>query len=258
MKTIIDYLKKLDLSETEARIYLALIENGPKRVRELAELVGLKRTTAYLYIDSLISRGLAAEDTKESGTVIIANPPQRLQYLVDQKYKTAKSLHLELPTVLKTIKTSFSQSKPTPEETEIKYLKGINGVTSIYDEALKGKELRLYVTLSELANLFHVDPDRFENALKHNPQLKIYEIYGDSPEKIKKFSYTAKSTRYFYKFLPADVDLTSPGILLYNNKVATIIGKGKLSAIILHNKDYYDNSIRLFDFIWKTLPEPTI
>lgn len=258
MTSIIEYLKHLDLSEIEAKIYLALIEGGPKRVRELAESVGLKRTTAYFYIDSLIGKGLIAEDVKESGTRIVANPPERLKYLVDQKLKTANTLHEQFPTVLKSISTSLSKSQTPEEETEIKYIKGINGVTSIYDEAFKGKELRLYVTLSELATLFPIDPDRFENALKRNPQLKIYEIYGDSPKKIKQFSYTAKSNRYFYKFMPTGVNLTSPGILYYDNKVATINKKGKLSAIVLRNKDYYDNSIRLFDFIWKILPKPTI
>ncbi len=258
MKTVVEYLKQLDLSETESKIYLALIENGPKRVRELAELVGLKRTTAYLYIDALIDRGLAAEDMRESGMVIIASPPQRLQYLVDQKYKTAKSLHLELPTILKAIKSSLSQSKTPEEETEIKYLKGINGIKSIYDEALKGTELLLYATLSELAPKLPGDENLFENALNRNKNLKIFEIYGDSPEKIKQYNYTAKSNRYFYKFMPAGVDLTAPGILHYDNKVAIINVKGKPNGVVLLNKDYYINSKKLFNFIWKILPEPNI
>ncbi len=261
MKSIVDYLKQLDLSETEARIYLTLIENGPKRVRELAEAVGLKRTTAYLYVDALIGRGLAAEDTKESGTVIIANPPQRLQYLVDQKYKTAKSLHLELPTILKAIKTSSSQAKTPEEETEIKYFKGINSIRAIYEEAFRGNEVRSYVKIEETPTLSPDNVALFDNAFKKNKKLKIWEIIYDSPfsrrQTIKILSQNNKG--YSCKFMPSNLKWsTSEDILIYDGKVVIVNYTGKMSSIVLQNTDFYNNSNALFDFIWKILPEPSI
>lgn len=256
MKTIVEYLQKLDLSETEAKIYLTLIENGPKRVRELAEAVGLKRTTAYLYIDALIGRGLAAEDTKESGTVIIASPPQRLQYLVDQKYKTAKSLHLELPAVLKAIKSSLSQSKTPQEETEIKYLKGLNSIRAIYEEALNTDELRSYVKVEETPPFFSNNVDLFTNAFNKNKKLKVWEIFHDSPiAKEEAAQILSKNNRYFYKLMPKDLKLTSEDILIYDDKVAIINYKTKISGVILQNINYYNNSKELFDFIWRMIPE---
>jgi len=257
MKSVVDYLKQLDLSETEAKIYLTLIENGPKRVRELAEAVGLKRTTAYLYIDALIGRGLAAEDTKESGTVIIANPPQRLQYLVDQKYKTAKSLHLELPTILKAIKTSSSQSKTPEEETEIKYLKGINNVKAIYEDAFKKNEIRSYVKIEETPTLSSDNAVLFANAFRKNKKLRMWEIIYDSPfsrrQTIKILSQNNKG--YSCKFMPSNLKWsTKEDILIYDNKVVIINYGGKVSSIVLHNTNFYNNSKELFDFIWKMLP----
>ncbi len=258
MKTVVEYLQKLDLSETEARIYLTLIENGPKRVRELAELVGLKRTTAYLYIDALIGKGLAAEEMKGSGTVIIANPPQRLQYLVDQKYKTAKSLHLELPDVLKAIKTSYSQSKSPEEETEIKYFKGMNNVKAIYEEAFKGNELRSYVYLAEPEIIFSDNITLMNSAFKKNKNLKIKEIVDDSSFSRKETQLLSINRNYSYKFMSKNLKLTAEDILIYDGKVAIINMKGKMSGVVIHNIDYYNNSKELFDFIWKTLPEPEV
>ncbi len=255
MKSIVDYLKQLDLSETEARIYLTLIENGPKRVRELAELVGLKRTTAYLYIDALIGRGLAAENMKGSGSVIIASPPQRLQYLVDQKYKTAKMLHLELPDVLKAIKTSYSQSK-SPEETEIKYFKGLNSIKAIYNEALKGKELRSYAYLAEPEIFFPDNVALINNAFNKNKNLKMKEIVDNSPSSIKETQLLSLNKRYSYKFASKDLKLAGEDILIYDGKVAILNIKDKKISVVIHNIDYYNNSKELFDFIWRTLPEP--
>ena len=58
MDKIIDYLKQLELSDTEAKLYLALLKSGPTGVKELAEKVDVKRTTAYFYIDQLIEKNL--------------------------------------------------------------------------------------------------------------------------------------------------------------------------------------------------------
>ena len=63
---IIEYLKQLDLSEIEAELYLILLNKGSLSVRDLAEISGIKRTTAYIYIDQLIEKGLVLKVVKES------------------------------------------------------------------------------------------------------------------------------------------------------------------------------------------------
>lgn len=256
MKTLIDYLKQLDLSEIEAKIYINLIEGGPKRVRELAEAVGLKRTTAYLHIESLVSKGLISEEVKESGVRISANPPQRLKYLVEQKLKTAQSLNEQLPGVLNTIKTSFSQQLTPPEETEIKYLKGINSIRAIYEEALSTNELRSYVKLEEVGGIFPDNITLFNNAFNKNKRLIVREIlYDSSPSDQQTSRLLSKNNRYYYKLIPKDLKLTSEDILIYNSKVAILNYKSKLNGVVLHNIDYYNNSKELFDFIWKMIPD---
>lgn len=257
MKTIVEYLKELDLSETEAKIYLTLIENGPKRVRELAELVGLKRTTAYLYIESLVSKGLISEDVKESGARISANPPQRLKYLVEQKVKTANELHQELPAILSNINTSFSQIKASPEETEIKYLKGINSVKAIYEEAFKGNEIRSYVKVAETPTLSSDNTALFNKAFQRNKNLKMWEIIYDSPfSRRQAINLVAQNNKgYFCKFMPSNLKWsTREDILIYDGKVVIINYGGKVISIILKNIDFYNNSKELFDFIWKMMP----
>jgi hypothetical protein len=98
----------------------------------------------------------------------------------------------------------------------------------------------------------------FEDALKQNPDLKIYEIVADTPGTVEQYTLeeTAETRRYFFRFIPNHVGLTSPGILLYDNKVAIINGRDKLEMVILYNIDYYMNSKRLFEFIWSVLPDP--
>jgi len=58
MEKILEYLEQLDLSEIEAKLYLTLLETGPTSVRDIAAAIGIKRTTAYLYVDQLAEKGL--------------------------------------------------------------------------------------------------------------------------------------------------------------------------------------------------------
>ncbi|MBU3978383.1 helix-turn-helix domain-containing protein [Patescibacteria group bacterium] len=258
MNSVIEYLKHLDLSETEAKIYLTLIENGPKRVRELAESVGLKRTTTYFHIDSLIKKGLIAEEVKGSGARIVANPPQWLKYLVDNKIKTAQILQEQYPTIVKTINTAFSKSQTPEEETEIKYFTGIKSVEFIYEEAFKGNELRSYVYLAEPKIIFSDNISLMSNAFNKNKNLKIREIVDDSSFSRKETQILSLHKNYSYKFMSKNLKLTAEDILIYNGNVAIINIKGKISGVVIHNTDYYNNSKELFDFIWNTLPEPEV
>ncbi len=255
MKQILDYLEQLDLSKIEAKLYLRLLETGPISVKELAELIEVKRTTAYVYVDQLIEKGLLMKIVKGGHKYIAVNEPiESLQHLVQEKLKSAETVQEQFLTIANEINAIYPRNKDIGQA-EIKYYKGKQGIMRIYKDALKGKELRLYANLSEIAPLFPNDPDLFENALKENRHLRIFEIYGDSPQAIKQFSYTANSDRYFYKFMPSDVTLGSSVHLIYDNKVAIIDVRGKIAGVVLHNSEHYINSMTLFDFIWKMLPE---
>jgi sugar-specific transcriptional regulator TrmB len=253
---LLEYLKKLDLTDIEAEFYLTLLNTGPISVRDLAQKTGIKRTTSYLYIDQLVEKGLAMKLVKNTKKQVAATQPDQIQYLIEKKLETTKSLQIGFPDILKSLKTIRPHSDSG--DAEIKYFKGAQSIQKIYHDALRSNELCLYGTLSELAPVLN-DPNIFDDAFKRNPKLKIYEIYGDSLENIQKFSYKASSARYFYKFMPPELELTAPGILHYDNKVAVINVKGNQSSVtVLHDKVYYDNSRKLFNFIWSMLPEPSI
>jgi sugar-specific transcriptional regulator TrmB len=250
---IIKYLEQLDLSEIEAKIYLSLLESGPTNVRELAESVGIKRTTAYTYIDELTEKGLVTEVVVGFHKQLAANQPQRLQYLIEKKLETAVNLQKTFPSILKTIGTT---PHPVVEknEADIKYYKGKNGVMTIYEEALKAHELRSYVNLAEMGGVFPENITLFANAFKNNKKLKIYELIEDSQTAREDIKIFTKSTRYSYKFIPHEVEITSADILIYDGKVGIINVRDTVSGIILHNVDYYNISKSLFDFMWKMLP----
>jgi sugar-specific transcriptional regulator TrmB len=262
MDKIIDYLKQLNLSDIEARLYVTLLQIGPISVRDLALTIDIKRTTAYFYIDQLVEKGLIIKLVKGSKKLVAAEEPTNLQSLVEKKLATAQKAQEQFPEVLSTIIASLPNSS-SEENAEISYYKGLQAAKKVYDDALRGSELRLYVNLSELEkilfpNTVGIDYDMFEKALVKNSKLQIYEILADVPDLVKPFNLeqTASNKRYKFKFMHAHVDLTAPGILMYDNKVAIINGKkGQVITVVLHNTDYFNNSKNLFDYVWSTIPD---
>ena len=255
---IIEYLKQLDLSEIEAELYLILLNKGPVSVRDLAEISGIKRTTAYIYIDQLIDKGLVLKMVRESKKLVAANQPESsLKFLIEQKLQIANSTQKALPEIL-TIINNTPHAKNI-NDAEIKYLKGINSIRSIYEEAFKGNEIRSYVKVEEKADLSPDNADLFHKALNKNKKLKIWEIVYESPfSRRQAMRILSQSKSYFHKFMPSDLNwsITSEDIVMYDGKVAIIDYKGRVGAVVLQSNDFYHNSTQIFDFIWRILPEP--
>src|ERR1700744_3984765 len=101
MDKIIDYLKQLDLSDVEAKLYLTLFQTGPASVRDLAATINIKRTTAYFYIDQLVEKGLIMKLVKGSKKLVAANDPENLKTLVEEKIKSANAVKEGFPEIIK-------------------------------------------------------------------------------------------------------------------------------------------------------------
>jgi sugar-specific transcriptional regulator TrmB len=257
MDTLVDYLKQLDLSDAEAKLYLMLLQSGPTSVRDLAQTVAIKRTTTYFYIDQLVEKGLIMKLVKGSKKLVAANEPDQLKTLVEEKLKKAQEVQKGFPEILKTLTTTVPQVNNT-NDADIKYFKGMNNVKKIYEDAFSANDVCSYVKLTEsdeAGKVFTNNISTFEEAFNRNPKLVLREILYDSPlTKEQAPKLLAKNNRYSFKFMPKDLQLSSEDILIFDGKVAIINYKGNVSSVVLHSVDYYKNSKELFEFIWKILP----
>lgn len=251
MENILKFLKELELSEIEAKLYLTLLQHGPTSVRELAETIEIKRTTAYFYIDQLVEKGLITKLVKNSKKLVAANPPEALEHLVQQKVTSANHVQQTFPDILKSLTTNLPKETNT-EDAEITYYKGKNGVRKVYEAALAAKELRSYVNIAEIVQVFPENFQLFNDAFKNNPNLTMFEICEDSPQARNRIG--SSNDKHHYKILPKDMKLSAQDILIYDKTVAIIHFKDHVTGVVLRNTDLYNNFKTLFDFMWKMLP----
>lgn len=255
-REIINYLEQLDLSELEAKLYLEVLGESPKSVQELARRLKINRTTAYLHIERLIKKELVIKIVK-GGNKLIApnNPDDILSNLINKKAESVSIMQKNLSTIAGALKEKYSLNKDT-DEAEVKYYKGKLGVKSIYEDALKTKELRSYANIAIMYEALPENSQIFGDALKNNKDIKIFELIEDSTVSREQIEFQIKNAnkeRYLYKFLPKDVKLFAADTLIYDNKVAIInVGK-QITGVVLHNTDYFNNTKAIFDSYWKML-----
>lgn len=257
MDKIINYLKQLELSDIEAKLYLTLLKTGPTSVRDLAEMIEIKRTTAYLYIDMLIEKGLIIKVVKGANKLIAANPPDHLQFLIDKNLQSARNAQKQLPEILSEITKTFSTVQEVTSF-DIRHYKSLTGIKKIYDELLSTNDVRSYIKLVGSGSLFPDNMALLDDAFAKNPNLRIRELIDDSP--ISRYE-TGENLRrhpgkYFCKYLPKEMRLTAEDVHIYDGKVAIIHFVGRINAVVLQDPDYYNNAKALFDFNWSMLPDP--
>ena len=254
MKIVQDYLQELGLSEIEAKLYQGLLEKGPSTVMELATHVGLKRITVHFNIESLIQKGLVTESREGARRQIVAEPPERLKYLLDQRFESIKSLRDKFTSIVNLIDTNYPQAK-AGEEIAMKYYKGKGPVELIYQDAMKAKEFRAYVNVKELAKAFPQNVDAFLDIHRKRKEMQIWEIMENSNE-AKKYVKKMPKERYFYRIIPPHLNLSVVDYMLFDGKVAIVDLKEDTSGTIISNNNYYANAKGIFEFVWQMLDQP--
>ncbi len=252
MKKVTDYLQELGLTEIEAEIYQGLLEIGPTTVKELSEHIGIKRITTHFNVESLINKGLVAQTMYGARRQITAEPPERLEYLIEKKEKEIFLLKNTFPEFITSIQHTLIKSKQQDKDVAIKYYQGKQGVQSVYNDVLKAKKLRAYVNATEISKVFPNNMELFIQTHNKRKDMYIWEIM-DYSKNILDYANRMARGRYLYKFIPKSMNLSVVDYLIYDDKVAIVNIKENPTGLIISNKDYYENAKAIFNLVWEVL-----
>mgnify|MGYP001185020763 CR=1 FL=1 len=252
-KSVKNFLLDFGLTDKEITVYTTLLKTGPNTIMNLARETGIKRSTTHNTVEELIKKGLVSQTNYGERRMVIAEDPDKLKFLMEQKKWDINKLEKNLPDAIKSIYETVPSAKAN-SLVEAKYYQGLKGVMSIYEEALRSKELRSYVSIEKMDRIFPENLDLFVEAQKKNKELIIKEIIEDSPKSREITQVTSKSDRYQFKLLPEGIDLTTADTILYDGRIAIInADQNNPTGIILNNNDYYKNSVALFDLLWSLI-----
>lgn len=130
-QTSLQTLQHLGLTDKEARVYTASLELGSAPVQIIALKADINRPTAYVVIDNLLKMGLMTRHEQGKKTLYAAEPPERLERLIERQHESLVEREAELKSIFPALKALFNLSENKPV---IKYYEGRAGQLAMMRE----------------------------------------------------------------------------------------------------------------------------
>lgn len=237
-------LSKLNLTDRESDVYLALLELGETTIERISKKSKIKRTTVYDVIESLKSKGLVASLKHKKRALYYAEDPRILGNQLEEKKTVLSNI---LPQLL--AMSSLIDKKP-----DIKFFEGIEGIKNVYRDTLEyhNQEILMWGS-TEMFTHFDEDfawnycvPKRIEN--------KIWmRAIGQDCEVVRKIqaedSKNLRQTRIqSFSDLPFDVEID-----LYGKRKIGIMSFKEQIGLIIESEKIHNTLKSIFELNWKML-----
>lgn len=244
----INFLRKFEIEEEEASIYLYLLENGAKTALELSNEIKLSRTVIYRIVENLVLKGLLTENLEENGRRFEANPPDTLKIKMIEKELRIKSLEESLPEILEMLSLV---SNNNISKSSIKYYRGVEGLKQVtWNETKAVKEFRIY-EIGKMADFVENDFNRQVLQEFVNNKITDYQLTNRAPfndfTDVEEFVQKYWKVRYISK---EDIAINFETII-YNNVYGMYEYKGsEIFCIEIYNDKLAETQKNIFDFVW--------
>jgi sugar-specific transcriptional regulator TrmB len=230
----LNIIKKAGLSESQAKIYLALLRNGALTPAQMSELTGEKRENCYNIAKRLEELDLI-EKTKDKKTSYRVQNPTNLEILAENRRKHIQKNEQYVKNNMSALLDIFYANNYAPGSRTIE---GMDGIKEAYKDALRvKKDVYLIRTQADIQIGSDDDMNSFLHKYREQlPKLGIhtYAITPDTKkarEKVK--NGRDKEINFHRTFMPEDAYTADVAIHIYGDKVAFIqFGEMPMTSII--------------------------
>ena len=247
-------LNQLNFSEKETVIYLALVELGSAKAKEISRKTGLNRTTIYDICDVLLQKGLISKYKKGASTFFNALEPKHLlTYLDREKEEKDKEIEKQKQKVTELLPQLISLQNIYTAKPKIQFFEGEKGMREAYEDTLNSKGIIFAYANVEtmhkgLPNFF---PEYYARRTKN--KIVIRAIIPQNELSIERSKHNQEEMRET-RFLPESEMTFSPEVNIYNNKMLIVSWEEKM-AIIIESKELVELQKLTFNLLWNILPE---
>lgn len=231
-----EVLQEIGLSNTGAKVYLALLELGSALAGEITKKSGVNRTNVYDALERLIEKGLVTYVISANRKVFESVDPERLREILREK-------QVKLDSVIKDLQAKYKENKSEEDAT---IFKGKKGIKSIMEDVLKeGKDLFAYGAESKFADMFPAYQKHW-NDRRVKLGIKVKMIYN---RRVKERKVGEKLKLLEMEFLPKHYDFPST-IMIYGNKVVTIVWSDVPFGFMITSKEVAKSNMNFFEILW--------
>jgi sugar-specific transcriptional regulator TrmB len=236
-------LEQFGLSDKESALYVALLELGQADVAPIAAKANVKRSTAYVLLDTLKDKGFVSLQDG-AGRQYRAEDPRKL--LAYEKTKLSQ-LEKALPGMLGLASTS--ELKPGT-----RFFSGTDGIKAVYEESLlqpAGSEM-LAIGNAEAVERSIEGFQSWYIKRRAESGISMRAIIPATPEGLKVAARDAQELRETRLLEPSD--FTEPvEVNIYGNKVSAVsFVENELIGVIIESKVLANVHRQMFELLWRS------
>lgn len=228
-------LQEVGLSNTESKVYLALLSLGSALAGEITKKSEVNRTNVYDALERLIEKGLVTHIISSNRKVFEPVNPERLREILKEKEG-------KLDSIMKELVNSYESNK---NEEEATIFKGKKGIISIFENVLKerktvcvyGAERRFTTMFPAYQKIWHKERKKLG--------IKVSIIWNEKFRR-KREDFPLLSRKY----LPKQYDFPST-VLIYGDCVATIVWGDWPIGFLIKSKEVAKSNQNFFNILWK-------
>ena len=232
-------LQKFGLSQSEAKVYLALIELGASLAGDITKKANINRSNCYDALQRLMEKGLVSYVIKANRKYFQAETPQKFLELIKEEENQLKIKEKEIKEILPQL---IEKSKISIEKPEATIYKGKKGIKSIFEDILKHKEFCVFGSSGKFKEVLGPFFSLFQKRGKEN-KIRCKLIASDAVRNTEIVVHAET------KFLPKNY-ITLISTIVYGNKVAIISWTNNPVGFLIEDKQTADSYRTYFEFMW--------
>ena len=213
-------------------VYTAVLELGTAFPSKVAEMTRLNRSTVYSILVGLAVKGLVSELERNKKICYQVERPQKLLSYARGRVQLAEDALEQTKKIMPDLEEFFSLSKYKPK---VRYFDGLNGVISIYEDHISGKEPYEMLGYSNVGELMKQIPQSFIKRYVRTKGKIGISSRGIFPDTQFSVDYGKKIYREVDKKFWPKVRFVSMKEFPFTGEV-TIYGQRKISIINFHEQ----------------------
>jgi HTH-type transcriptional regulator, sugar sensing transcriptional regulator len=251
MKAIPQILEQIGLTDSEIKVYLALLEMGDSTRSAIVNDSRISGSKVYEVLERLQQKGLVSIYIQNKVKHFKATNPNQIMTYLEEKHQKMKDVQNDAKSILPTLLAAFESSK---ESQEVELMSGVKGMDILFREQVeilkrgetcfviggtRGSEEEAIVAFFQKIHLMR-EAKGIKTRMLYNINQKqtASKAYGWH-------KYPGTTTRYIIHNSPVAINI-------YKDRTAIIIFGKSITTIHIKSQDVATSFLEYFELLWKT------
>jgi sugar-specific transcriptional regulator TrmB len=245
-----DVLKEIGLTDSEIKVYLALLELGDSTRSDIVSKSKISGSKVYDVLEKLREKGLVSLYIRDKVKHFKSTNPKQILYYLDDKKQNISFVEEQAKKIIPNLMLQFQSSK---EEQEVELLSGLKGLEIIFREQIdllkKGETCYVIGGTRGMDETAVVAFFQKIHELREKKGIKTRMLYNIRQKSSANNNYSSRKyqgteTRY--------IEHTSPvAINIFKDRTVIIIFSMKITAIHMKSQDIANSFMEYFNILWK-------